>query len=58
MVCVLCRALVAVGTLARESGKVRGMARDLGLLTMMQQLKTAGGKAGEVALEVEHVLRL
>ena len=57
--CVLPRrAVVAVGTLARDSGKVRGMCRDLGLLSLMQQLKGSGGRAGEAAAEAERVLRL
>lgn len=51
--------MVAVGTLARDSGKVRGMCRDLGLLGLMQQLKApGGGKAAEAAAEAERMLRL
>lgn len=49
---------MAVGTLARESGRVRGMARDLGMLTLAQQLKVGGGKVLEAAGELERVLRL
>lgn len=52
------RALVAVGTLARDSGKVRAMAKDLGHLSLAQQLKGGGGRPGEAAAEVERVLRL
>lgn len=53
-----CRALVAVGTLAGEHSKVRGLARELGFLPLTGSLKTAGGKVGEVAAEVAQKLRL
>lgn len=49
---------MAVGTLAGEHSKVRGLARELGFLPLTGSLKTAGGKVGEVAAEVAQKLRL
>lgn len=54
----VCRALVAVGTLASEHSKVRLAARDLGLRERCTELKEVEGKVGEAAAEVERLLRL
>ncbi|PSC75649.1 phospholipase A-2-activating [Micractinium conductrix] len=52
------RTLVAVGTLAGEHSKVRGLARELGFLSLTDSLKGSGGKVGEVAAEAAQTLRL
>ena len=52
------RALVAVGTLAGEHGKVRQMARELGFLSLTDSLKGASGKVAEAAAETAAKLRL
>ena len=53
-----CRALVAVGTLAGEHGKVRQMARELGFLSLTDSLKGGSGKVAEAAAEAAAKLRL
>lgn len=56
---LMCRALLAVGTLAAEHSKVRALARDLGFLSMADSLRaSSGGKVAEVAAEVAAKLRL
>jgi hypothetical protein len=52
------RALVAVGTLAGEHGKVRQMARELGFLSLTDSLKGGSGKVAEAAAEATAKLRL
>lgn len=55
----ICRALLAVGTLAAEHSKVRALARDLGFLSLADSIKASGsGKVAEVAAEVAAKLRL
>lgn len=49
---------MAAGTLVPEHSRVRGAARDLGLLERAQDAKREGGKVGEAAAEVERQLKL
>ena len=52
------RALVALGTVLPEHSAVRGAAREMGLLSVVDGMQRAEGKVGAVAREVAHALRL